>query len=368
MSVETFQPDALARSALVGRSPFRILSIDGGGIKGTYSAFLLAELERELGPLVNHFDLLCGTSTGGLICLALSAGKSAAQIADFYESCGPRIFPDHRKAARLWRTIRQAVFKSRYDNAPLRDAIFNLIGETTLGQAQAYLCIPATNVSNHSPVIFKTRHSPRHTWPDVSMLDVALATSAAPTFLPIHTFPDACDIFYADGGLVANNPSLVGLVEALRVFVKCGKNGESLPIELLSIGNFDSPKGVSPWRKRSGSALAWMLPSTSGPPLVSCLMDAQVALTNQTMKILCECLTSLRYVRLSPTLIDPPSVPNHELLSFSLADGRAATISKLKQYGILDGRTAASRTDVRDFFSSTKQKLKLYTGKEKCYG
>ena len=74
---------------------FKVLSIDGGGIKGLYSATVLKHFEERFGaPLYKHFDLICGTSTGGLIALALSLGKSSAEIADFYAKRGAQIFPD----------------------------------------------------------------------------------------------------------------------------------------------------------------------------------------------------------------------------------------------------------------------------------
>src|SRR5690554_1646152 len=107
-------------------STFKILSIDGGGIRGLYSAQLLAVLEKRVsGRLVDYFDMICGTSTGGLIALGLAIGIPASTIADFYFEKGPQIFPARYRWIRL---LSQLLGRGKYSNAALKYALTSVLG------------------------------------------------------------------------------------------------------------------------------------------------------------------------------------------------------------------------------------------------
>ena len=93
---------------------FKILSIDGGGIKGLYSAVMLAEIEKQNGGIAEHFDLICDTSTGGIIALALAAGKPASEIADFYKHSGPHIFYNAFFLVKWFRSAKQVIWGGQY--------------------------------------------------------------------------------------------------------------------------------------------------------------------------------------------------------------------------------------------------------------
>ncbi|MBK8877306.1 MAG: patatin-like phospholipase family protein [Haliscomenobacter sp.] len=104
---------------------FKILAIDGGGIKGLYSACILKHLEERHGDchLADYFDLICGTSTGGLIALALSLRKRAGEIADFYAKKGEEIFPYVNRRARAYAFIRQTFWFGKYSDVALRKSL-----------------------------------------------------------------------------------------------------------------------------------------------------------------------------------------------------------------------------------------------------
>lgn len=198
--------------------PFRILSIDGGGIVGLLPALVLAEIEDrflEGQPIGPYFDLIAGTSTGGIIALALGQGKRARDISKLYLERGERIFPPGNALARMLRGLRQWVLYA-YDRDALERELRREFGSQRFGDSRIPLCIPAFEGHYGEPYIFKTPHHPDYKLDQhETMVDVALSTAAAPTYFVGlnrngHTF--------ADGGIWANNPIMIGLVDALTCF------------------------------------------------------------------------------------------------------------------------------------------------------
>ena len=206
----------------------QILSLDGGGIRGLFSAAVLASFERDLNVnVVDHFDLITGTSTGGIIALALGMGVTPLEVVEFYVEHGPSIFPDgmFRGARRL--------FKNKYDQEPLKRALREVIGEKTLGESTKRLVIPAYNLGQDQVRLFKTPHHPRlvRDW-KIPAWQVALATSAAPTYFPACSDIDRSRMI--DGGVWANNPTVVAIAEA--------KSMLNVPLEsirVFSLGTCD---------------------------------------------------------------------------------------------------------------------------------
>lgn len=217
----------------------QILSLDGGGLRGSFTAASLAALEDDLGsPVVDHFDLIAGTSTGGLIALALGAGVSARSILDFYLEEGPQIFRHPRL-----RTPRH-LFRSKYNGRALETAVRQQLGDRLLGDSRVRLVIPAFDLTRNDIYLFKTPHHPRlrRDW-RVPMWEVALATAAAPTYLPAHILRgDRSQL--VDGGTWANNPCMVGVAEAVSML-----NAPLTAIRLLSIGTTSeirlTPRAIS---------------------------------------------------------------------------------------------------------------------------
>lgn len=239
----------------------RILSIDGGGIKGVFPAAFLATLEDSLGGSIGRFfDLIVGTSTGGIIAIGLGLGLSAKEILRFYEEHGPSIFCGSRVA----RTLRQLGI-SKYNAVSLQKALQTVFGDRKLGNSTKRLVIPSCNLDTGEVHIWKTSHHPRLER-DYKCLAVeaALSTAAAPTYFPTHR--SAAGIPLLDGGMWANNPVGIAAVEAVGVL---GWPKESLAI--LSLGCTTTPLNVRAGRNVPLGWLYWGV----GKKLVDVFMTAQ---------------------------------------------------------------------------------------------
>jgi len=214
---------------------FRILSIDGGGIKGVFPASFLAVIEDCLPePIHRYFDLIAGTSTGGIIALGLGFGLKAGDLLSFYTERGPRIFPAARRNF-FWRARHPRLLVPRYNPSQLRAALEEVFGETKLGELKSRLIIPSLNAASGDIHIYKTPYHPRLQLDyKVRVVDVALATSAAPTYLPTHISPEG--IPFLDGGLWANNPTGLAVVDAVAMLNVSREN-----IEVLSLGCTRAP-------------------------------------------------------------------------------------------------------------------------------
>ena len=235
---------------------FKILSIDGGGFRGLFSSTVLSEVEKVNGPIAEHFDLLCGTSTGGLIALAIAAGRSAQDVADFYKNWGPKIFPEptlFRKGKRKFSKVFAP--NSRNTDKVLKEAIQEIIGDKKMSEANSYLCIPAVSLIDFSPLVFKTDHAPMLTRDSNGLMkDVAISTSAAPLYFPVATVEHLPGGEFLDGGLWANNPALVGLVEAGRFFVGADKPYKK--VQIFSLASVSPAVGRASGGKREISVLS----------------------------------------------------------------------------------------------------------------
>jgi patatin-like phospholipase/acyl hydrolase len=168
--------------------PFRILSPDGGGIMGAFTASALATFERATGRrIVEHFDLITGTSTSGVIAIGLAMGASMEEVTRFYETEGPKIFST-RSGVRAWLGRVQEVFHPKFSSNSLCAAIEGVVGDRPLKEAKTRLVIPTYDVNTGKVYLFKTPHHPRHlNHADITAVDVGLATSAAPTYFAAHT-------------------------------------------------------------------------------------------------------------------------------------------------------------------------------------
>ena len=213
--------------------PFRILSLDGGGIMGAFAASALATFARATGRrVVEHFDLITGTSTGGIIAIGLAMGTSAEEICQFYETEGPKIFPE-RSGINKWPGRVRAIFQPRFSSSALRVAIQGVVGDRPLKEAKTRLVIPSYDVNTGKVYLFKTPHHPWYPHhADLTAVDVALTTSAAPTYFPAHTIPGRGT--FIDGGLWANCPAMVGLVEALDFLEKTPEQVQMLSLSTTS--------------------------------------------------------------------------------------------------------------------------------------
>ena len=225
----------------------RILVIDGGGIKGVVPASFLAYVEESLpNPIAQYFDLIVGTSTGGIIALALGLGLSARETLAFYEEHGPHIFCGNPRL-RGWRSW----FRAKYDPLPLRSALEKVFGERKLGESTKRLVIPSFNIDTGEVHVWKTSHHPRFEQDYRSLaVDVAMSTAAAPTYFPTHRLD--CGTPLIDGGMWANNPITVAIVEAIG---NLSWPAESLRV--LSLGCSTTPLNIDWGRTHSLGKFGW---------------------------------------------------------------------------------------------------------------
>lgn len=238
--------------------PYRVLSLDGGGMRGTYTATYLAKLcetyahrrgvqEIDLG---GAFDLITGTSTGAIVGSALAKGISLREVVQLYRDHGPAIF------TRPLPTTLTGLMVDFVKRGPalaagskaLRSALEERLEGTTIGQIWSErgiaLAVPAVEMSQHRAWVFKTPHLPEsnHRDDNTSLVDMCMATTAAPIFRSMSEleYEDASGKgrrVFVDGGLWANNPVLVGLIDALDM----SQPGQ--PIEIFCLGTCPMPAG-----------------------------------------------------------------------------------------------------------------------------
>ncbi len=238
---------------------FRLLSIDGGGIRGVLPVAVLAECERRFlrnGSAGAYFDLIAGTSTGGIVALGLAAGMRADEVLEIYMRDGQKIFPPPRtpeiigvkELVGAGQFLRGLVLY-RYDREPLERALRDRFGDRLYGTLERRLNVPTFDGYTEVNVL-KTPHHPdfRRDWQE-EIVTVALATSAAPTFFP--TYRNGTRHF-ADGGVWANNPIMVGLVDALSCF-----DVDRHAVSILSLGCGDTDMRMTGGQMRWGGLLQW---------------------------------------------------------------------------------------------------------------
>jgi predicted acylesterase/phospholipase RssA len=206
------------------RRPLRVLAIDGGGIRGILPAMVLSDLERRTNrPIIDLFDLIVGTSTGGLVALALACpnaeGKprhTARDIVRLYEVEGKRVF-----SRSVWHKIRSvgALAEGKYPSGGIEGVLQDYFGECRLKDALADVVVPAYEIERRMPFFFKTCNARQKSYYDYPMKSVIRAATAAPTYFePMQVQIDGPNDYYAlvDGALFAYNPGMCAYVEALN--------------------------------------------------------------------------------------------------------------------------------------------------------
>jgi predicted acylesterase/phospholipase RssA len=338
------EPDNIAKT-----TDFKILSLDGGGIKGLYTATLLVEIEEKTGKLTGEFfDMICGTSTGGLMALAITNGIPCKDIAKFYVDHGPLIFPSQGWIDKRWRWMSQVFWGTKYSSDALETALEGILGRTkTMGEASNLLCIPAFNITKGRPTVFKKPFGAYHRDGRFTMLQVAMATSAAPTYLPAFRLENDQ---YVDGGIIANNPSLIGYTEAVDHFIgKTIDNGKSNMyydrISLLSIGLPGTRLGFVPDARKERSFLQWK------ENLIGCSMQGSAQIADyQTCKLI-QALEGSSYFR-----ILPPPLPIIHSKNIKMDNTKSVAIQTLIAYGqeVGDIYTSTKWNEIEHFFKNFK--------------
>jgi uncharacterized protein len=252
---------------------FRILTLDGGGIKGAFTASVLAAIENEIKePIGEYFDLIAGTSTGGILALGLGFRIAAEKIMEFYRDMGPTIFPATGRLG-IRGFFRQLV-GTKYSHAVLRAALVQVLGDRKLGESKSRLIIPTYDAVRGRIFVLKTAHHPRFQY-DVNApaVDVALATSAAPTYFAASPFPAHVGSSFVDGGVWANNPVLAAVVEAVTFL-----NVPMDQIDVLSIGTTGAPFNIAD--NRDAGIIRWNV------GMINLMFEAQAEAALQQAKLL----------------------------------------------------------------------------------
>jgi patatin-like phospholipase/acyl hydrolase len=260
---------------------FRILSVDGGGIRGLIPALVIADLERRLeegagadARAADYFHMFAGTSTGGLVALSLTVPDlpvrpdrpliTAATLADLYTTDGPKIFERSllQRLRTLWGWI-----GPKYTLGPLEDAVTRRVGaRARLADALREVLVTAYDMTDREPYFFRRWQAREDEARNLPLVDPALATSAAPTYFPSHEVDGHALV---DGGVFAANPAIAAIVEALKRRGDQPNDLETDDLLVVSIGtglhetHFTQAE-VSRWGR-----LGWIVPQEGEPPILA---------------------------------------------------------------------------------------------------
>jgi patatin-like phospholipase/acyl hydrolase len=282
-----------------------ILALDGGGIRGVYTAVLLQRLAKEAPGFLGRADLLAGTSTGGILALALAKGLSADELVAIYQDNGATIFSRSplRDVADLGDLI-----GAKYNNTNLETVLREKFGGLTLKDLlPRHVLIPSFDLdspeTDERPRMWKPKffHNYEGSQSDgkEKVVDVAMRTSAAPTYFPVYQG-------FVDGGVVANNPAMAGLAQALDD----GTANQNLSdIRLLSVGTGLSPAFIS------GDSHNWGIAQWAHS-LLNMMIGGMMGVADY------ECARVLRekYYRLAPILPAPVDLDAVDQVSNLIAD------------------------------------------------
>ena len=266
----------------------RVLSIDGGGIRGIIPAMVIAHIERKLGkPAHELFDLMVGTSTGGILALGLSrpgsgrqAQFSARRVVKLYEEQGNKIFEYS-----LWRKLRTVggILEEAYSHEVLEDILGKYVAGAKLGNCEVPTMVTSYDIQNRRTVFLKSWHADHQS---LLCRDAARATSAAPTYFepkPLDT-GDVASVLI-DGGIFMNSPSVSAYAEARKLFP-----GDSIAV--LSLGTGELTRPIPFEEARTWGSALWVM------SLLDCMFDGVSKAADHQMQL----FLGERYQRLQTPL------------------------------------------------------------------
>lgn len=261
---------------------FYILSIDGGGLRGLFSAHLLAKLEQTYEiDWKRHFGLFAGTSTGAILAAGLASGASAETLLELYLSSGRDIFRPRSRT--LFNPMR--LFASRYSNKPLKRLLDDIFKEKTLGNLESPLIMPSVDIGNGCVHVLKSGYDKAFVRDlDVRVSDAVLASCSAPTYFdPFVVGPYQL----VDGGLWANNPSLIAAIDAHhRLKIQLDR------IRVLSLGTgkisvFYPRNRTTIVEKLTRNCMGWGLATRwGGSKLIDLILNLQPETAHNTLCLL----------------------------------------------------------------------------------
>jgi len=303
-----------------------VLSIDGGGIRGiipgTILAFLEAELQKLDGEevrLADYFDIISGTSTGGLVTAMLTAPDensrplfAAKDIIDFYHDHCPKIFPQVSSLFPQTTKIMTALSGPKYDGKYLHNIAKEKLGSIKLHQTLTNVAIPTFDIKKLQPTIFSSYEVKNKPSLDALLSDICIGTSAAPTYLPAHSFetkdPDGKvrEFNLIDGGVAANNPTLIAIGEVMKQIMRGSseffaiKQMDYARLLVISLGTGSQKEeekynadGAAKW-----GLLGW-LTNAGSTPLVDVFTQASADMVDYHLSVIFQALHSEKnYLRI----------------------------------------------------------------------
>ncbi|HKV28174.1 MAG TPA: CBASS cGAMP-activated phospholipase [Candidatus Acidoferrales bacterium] len=286
----------------------KVLAIDGGGIRGIIPAVILGELQERFGQdLWQAFDLIAGTSTGGIIALGIStkcnngAAYSPSELVDLYVQNGPEIF--HKN----FLTPERELILPKYSPNSLEATLEKFFQDTELQTALTPLLISSYDLQGQLPFFFKSHRiaaDPNYNW---KVTEVARATSAAPTFFPpLHLTRGDEDYALVDGGVFVNNPSMAAYAEARTLYPNAAQ------IVIVSVGTGDRQDQITYAMAKEWGLLGW------AKQIVPVLMDS----VSEAVDFELNCLPGCTYYRLQ--------VPNLQTASSDMDDVTPENLANLQ--------------------------------------
>ncbi|XP_048544436.1 patatin-like protein 2 [Triticum urartu] len=296
-----------------------VLSIDGGGVRGIIPGTILAFLEQKLqeidgspdARIADYFDVVAGTSTGGLVATMLTAPNTqrrplyaAKDINKFYLEHCPNIFPTVCKGLGLFKSM----MGPKYSGQHLHSILKKQLGDTRISQTLKSIVIPTFDIKLLQPIIFSTYDAKKDVSKNALLSDVCISTSAAPTYLPGHHFKTkdkdgktrAFNLI--DGGVAANNPTLVAITHVSKQIIKKKQNLGKFMVLSLGTGtakvkeNFDAAE-CSKW-----GLLGWLY-NGGTTPIIDSFCQASADLVDIQASVLFEALQcDMHYLRIQDEL------------------------------------------------------------------
>lgn len=283
------------------RNVITVLSIDGGGIRGIIPGIVLAFLESQLqkldgeeARLADYFDVIAGTSTGGLVTAMLTAPDdqnrplfAAKDIKDFYLHHCPKIFPQNCCPFSAALKLVKSLSSPRYNGRYLHKLAKEKLGETRLHQTLTNVVVPTFDIKNLQPIIFSSYEEKKNRQVDALLSDICLGTSAAPTYLPAHHFETkdfvgtSKEFHLIDGGVAANNPALVAIGEVTKEITRGSQEFVSIRandytrflVVSLGTGSHKCEEKYSAQNAAKWGVLGWLAADDSSP-LIDAFTDA----------------------------------------------------------------------------------------------
>lgn len=335
------------------KDPLRVLSLDGGGMRGVYTAAFLERLvsqqaringvdELDLGL---GFDLIVGTSTGAIIGCAAAAGCQLEKVVELYRIHGSKIFP-HRiggKLSAIYRAFNKRRFVRKGD-AALRAALSDVLGNVTMldvyKKRGISLAIPTIRMTTHRAWVFKKTPQSGVRDEKYPLVDVCMASSAAPIYRSLASIKDpnsnsGVDQVFADGGLWANNPVMVAMVDAISMA------DDDQPIEIYSLGTCPRPEG----EHINGddvhrSLLEWKLGADVGPLAIAAQEFAYDNMARLLANQFSKLGRSVRIIR-----FPRKDVPASMMPFLALDDSRDEAVNRLIEQAHTDADMTRSACD-----------------------